>query len=77
MIWYFFGSYFSHMFGGIDRTRQNIVHLWKNQTTTVAVFRMKRYLPVAKPSSVNQMKKIKLKFGILISTRLLAGAINY
>jgi PRTRC genetic system protein B len=31
---YFFGSYFSHMLGGVSRTRQNIVHLWKNQTTT-------------------------------------------
>jgi PRTRC genetic system protein B len=31
---YFFGSYFSHMLGGIERTRQNMVHLWKTQTTT-------------------------------------------
>lgn len=31
---YFFGSYFSHMLGGISRTKQNIVDLWKTQTTT-------------------------------------------
>ena len=31
---YFFGSYFSHMLGEIARTKQNMVHLWKNQTTT-------------------------------------------
>jgi len=35
---YFFGSYFSHMLGGCDRTRQNIVHLWKNQATTESKF---------------------------------------
>jgi len=35
---YFFGSYFSHMLGGETRTKQNIVHLWKNQTTTMDKF---------------------------------------